>query len=302
MTNNLEELKSINQTILLKDMIERTKACGLIWNKININLYQIRISIYEFNLSKSSNNVILDVTRKGTLYRSYNSYNLPEVEDLFNIVEKLFWNYDKTETLEDLVSGLGELEGCEFDVITDVGSGGLEAGGEAIYGMLEDIEITLLPTSITFEPTLFPWNGIVGSIDDSPNANSNDGDGSYIRQQVAGPLPTNWGYATCEFDMTNLPQAPLFSFDVSVAHRREVELGVILTVDVLINSTLHYTGQVVSTSSYTVFSSGKTPLPDVNTIDELQVRLSMFTNTGNSLPRAIRISAVDIKIYGYQVV
>jgi hypothetical protein len=179
-------------------------------------------------------------------------------------------------------------------------NGGGILGGSALGAQTVTETVTLLPINLSFGPTNFDWVGFVTDIDDPPNADSNDGDGTHIRQQVSGPQPTQWGYVYCGFDLTDIPTIGPFTFILKVAHRRETEVGVELIPELLVNSVVVYTGSAIPSTSYAVFNSGTQPMPTITSIEDMQVRLSMFTNTGNFDPRVLRISAVSLDVAGYQ--
>jgi hypothetical protein len=115
-------------------------------------------------------------------------------------------------------------------------------------------------------------------------------------------LATNWGYANIGFSLNNLPPTAPFSFTIRIAHRREVRLGVNLQIALVVNSTVVYSTSIIPSSSYSVFNSGVQPLAGITDIEDLQVRLNMFTNTGDLDTRAIRISAVDLRFFGHNIV
>jgi hypothetical protein len=304
MTTNLEELKNISRTALLGELNEKTKKCGLLWNLIRPGVYKATNSPYDFHLTKvNGNTCVLDVTKNGTSYRSYNSSIVEGVSELFDTVDVIAAQAEQFEKLKVASRFLGQIPSCRASVYRETMHDGLIVSGSAMAQKLSAISLTMLPTTLTFGPTLFPWSGFVTSIDDPPNATSHDGDATYIRQQVSGALPTQWGYAYIGFNMSALTFSGPYRFNVKVAHRREAQAGVTIFIDVIANSTLVFSSQHPSTNSYSVSTTGNQFLPsDMLNLTDLTVRLSMFTNTGNEEPRALRVSAVDITILGYNAV
>lgn len=301
MASNLDELKSISRLALIKEMIEKTKSCAIIWNEIKPGYFRSCTDSYDLHLSQTSASIYsLDVIRGGKLFRSYNSSTQSEVDVLFQTVLSLstMSSLEKIKTMGKFLKQIGNPSSVYNFIPQSVG---VDAGGNAVNSHIREIETQLLPTSLTFGPTpseLYIWLGNHLNIDDSPNAESHDGDISYIRQQVSGTGPTNWGYAFCGFNINEIISEPPYSFNVRVAHRRSTNDGVILNVDVLANSSVIYSATDVSDISYTVFSSGLQQMIGIDSIEDLQVRLSMFTNVGNPLLRSLLITAVDLRIYG----
>lgn len=87
---------------------------------------------------------------------------------------------------------------------------------------------------------------------------------------------------------------------VRVAHRREANDGVTLVVDMIADTSVIFTDTVESEETYSVYDSGLVEIsPSITSISRIFVRLSMYTNSGNLDPRALRISAVDLYAKGY---
>lgn len=302
MSENANDLKLINQVAIIRAIVEKSKNCGMVWNQLSVSTYQTHIDNFVFTLSKVSSGIsILDVKKSGQYYRSYSSSAIGEIEELYQIIDALYAQADKRSRLTRLTQTLGDIHGCTVVPLPNITmSGGITGGGSTFLLSGSATTSIFLPTSLAFGPTPFPWVGTVDDINDSPDADSNDGDASYLRQEVTGLPPTNWGYVYFGFDLTSLPTLSPYSFNLKVACRRETELGVSLIPEVIVNSAVIYSDSTNPTDSYTVFESGLTPMTDVTSIDDFQVRLSMFTNVGDPAIRALRISAVSVEITGYE--
>ena len=303
MTTNLEELKTISRSALIQELTEKSKRCGLTWHVDGAGRFRAAQGAYTFVLSKTSADITnLDVQKAGTLYRSYNSSTQSEVADLYETVANLPAASDAAEKYKTIGKFMGTLRTCRDPVVAVSTSGGVLVAGAAGVTATEPFPETILsPDTLTFDPTPFPWSGVVASINDAGLVTSHDGDSSYIRQEVAGELPTQWGFATVDF-AAGLPfigDAPPFQLNARVAHRREALDGVVLYIDVIVNNAVEFHDEVVCDETYSIYQSGYFTLVATE-IDSLQIRLSIFTNTGDPDPRAIRISAVDVGVKSYQ--
>ncbi len=300
MTSNLQALATLNQQIIAIELAEKTKRGGFIWNQVSPSRFYATQGNYGFYVSKvNSDTYALDVTKNNRPFRSYLSNRLSEIEDTFNIVDLLYGTDNKYAKMLRLSLALEGLEASAPGVNFISVSGGLKAGGTASLAVQDAIEVTLRPNRLTFGPSPFPWVGTYTRIDDFPNAAAHNGDVDYIRQQVSGEYPTNWGYANVGFPINTVALDAVKAIGVRVAHRREANEGVNLVVDIVLNSTVVFSQQVVSGSAYSVFNSGIVDLPEVTSVDSVEVRLSMFTNTGNNDPRVLRITAVDLRFLAY---
>lgn len=301
MATNLDELKAVSRVAIIKEMIERTKHCAFKWHEMAPAQYRATSLPYEFTLTKTNaNTAVLDVRKEGRLWRSYNSSTLSDVMELYQTVDILYASTQAMAKAHGLTQFVAEIRGCQPRTYNIVMNGGIKGGGSAPNEKLSPVSLRLGPNALSFGPTPFPWTG--GLSDISEVATSHDEDATCIRQQVSGALPTNWGYAIVgfdEFDVAGL-RSPL-SFNVRVAHRRETEDGVNLVTDVLVNNAVIYTNSTASGDTYSVTQSGSQLMVGIDQIDTLEVRVSMFTNTGNAAPRVLRVSAVDIEILGYIV-
>lgn len=297
---NLDELKTLNRSALISEITEKTKKCGLIWQQIANGQFVTTSPTYDLYLTKmSSDTYSLDVLKNASLYRSYNSNFQIEVQELYETVDSLLMNSTNIERMKALISAVGQIRACNPSAFSETLSGGLVGSGGALIQNLTILNHLLRPIALTYGPTSFPWNGDVSDIDDAPSALDHDGDASYIRQEVSGALPTQWGYAIVGFDPTGVSSTDPRTFRIRVAACREAELGVNIVIELLIGPAVIFTGTFTPSSAYTVYSSGLVAIPVGTSISSLEVRLSMYTNTGDSAPRAVRVSAVDLKINGF---
>ena len=297
---NIQELKSISKLALINELIEKTKNCALVWSELFPKRFKSSQNSYDFYLSQTAPSIYsLDVLQNGKLSRTYNSSIQIGVSELFETVESALISFDKQKSVS---SFLGRLRSCTPITHGIFMNGGIISNGGSILSQLDPINVLLFPISLNFGDSPFPWSGDYTLIDDTATSNNHDSDSTYIRQEVAGTLPTNWGHANIGFSLNDLPPTPPFSFTIRVAHRREAQLGVNLQIALIVNSIVAYSTTIVPSSSYSVFSSGIQLLSGITEIEDLQVRLNMYTNTGDPDPRAIRISAVDLRFFGHNIV
>lgn len=289
--SNLEELKYTHQRALVLQMIELSRRCSVIWNSLSPSQFKAKNLPYEFVLTKTgSNMIVFEINKNGRPYRTINSDVSEDVNTLFVVVSNL--SEEKNKKLNQLSSLANYLGGCRSRVFNIVMNGGVVANGNSPVVKTSPLTVNLTPISLNFGPTSFPWVGTVGDI--SEDVLTNDGDFSYIRQQIAGALPTNWGYAIIDFNTSSITGNMPFSFSARVAHRRESEDGVNLVAEIIVNSGVIYSNTIVSNETYSLFQSGFIVATGETSISSLQLRLSMYTNSGNINPRAIRITAADI--------
>lgn len=300
MSSNLEELKSVSRLALIKELIERTKECSFVWDDIGPGRFRSVSLPYEFYLTKTGpETAVLDVLKNGGYYRTYNSSTQGEVGNLYSTVDTLYASNAKAEKLNKVTQFVSAIRGCSPRTHSIVMNGGIDGGGTGPVTKLTPSNYLLLPTAISGDPS---WvYGPVSNVAHSPNALSHDGDATYMRQEVSGALPTQWPYAFLTVDVSSVVAFAPLSFEARIVHRREVEEGVTLTLDVLVNEddAVVYTGTFTSDETYTVSTTGIQQMPGIVSLDELTLRVSIFTNTGNTAPRAIRVTAADITIHGY---
>lgn len=307
MAANLQEMKKISRLALMKEMVEKTKSCGLIWNQISGSQYLAKYQDYDFLVARSSPQVYtFDVLKEGKMYRSYNSSTQEGVKLLFEEIELSFQD-SRMDKYKSLGSFIGRIGTCR-EITTNtynipVAGFGVLASGNTFSQQIRPISpVTLTPISLTFGPTIYPWSGSLSDI------LTDDGNTTYIRQQVSGEFPTNWGYVFLEFDTSPIINLlPPYQVRVQVSHQREAELGVNLNLDVLVNGAIIYSkpndsdpSMIESPASYTLFDSTLVDALEGPTyIDSIILRMFMFTNTGNLDPRAIRISYASVDFAGY---
>jgi hypothetical protein len=300
---NFDELKTLNRSALISELIDKTNRCAFVWNSIAVGQYKTTSASYDMYLTRASqDNYILDVVKNANPYRSYNSNIMPDVKELYDTVDALSVNSTNLERAKVLMATFSQIRGCGPQTYTEVSSGGIKISSSGLVQQLVQSSLLLLPTSLTFGPTIFPWSGSVTDIDDSPNVASHDSDATYIRQQTSGPLPTQWGYAIAGFNVGAIPTNDPRQIRLRIAARREVEVGVNVIIELLIASAVIFSATFTPTSTYSIYNSGLITVPTGTNISSLQARLSMFTNTGNSLPRALRVSAVDIFVVSYSII
>lgn len=295
---NLDELKILNRAALIAELIRKTKDCAIIWNQIKVGVYFASPTPYKFYLSKINSDVwTLDVLKHASGYRTYSSANQTEVKELYETVDSIGAMTEVLDRTKSLISAVSQVRGCSQKVETVNSTGGLKAAGSSSYAKLTAANFLLLPQNLAFGLTPFPWSGSVTDIDE--NVTSHDSDATYIRQEVSGMLPTQWGYAVVKFNPSGIPTSGPKSFRIRVASRREIELGVNVVVELMIGPAVIFTHTFTPSSVYTIYNTGNVAIPDGTEISTLNVRLSMFTNVGDMVPRALRVTAVDLLINAF---
>lgn len=301
MTSNLDSLKTVSRLALIKELIERTKECSFVWDDIGPGRFRSVSLPYEFFLTKTSaETAVLDVLKNGGYYRTYNSSTQGEVDNLYATVDTLYASNAKAERLNKVTQFVSTIRGCSPRTYSIVMNGGINGDGTAIVSKMVPSSFLLLPVAISGGGSSWVY-GAPSTVADSPDATAHDGDASYMRQEVSGALPTQWESVSLKFDVSSVVAFAPLSFVARIAHRREVELGVTLRLDVLANEedAVVYSGDFTSDETYTVSSTGLQPMPSIVSLDELNFRISMVTNSGNTAPRALRVSAADITIHGF---
>jgi hypothetical protein len=302
MPTNTDLLKQVSRTALISELIEKSKKCAFSWEQVSAGQYKTEYLAYTFYLTKTgSSSFLLDVIKNASLYRSYNSVSQPEVQELFMMVDVKAAQLQQFERSRDALSVVSTFHNrCPkvFTEETAVEGGGLVASGNPAKYILVPKSVFLLPQTLTFGPAFFPWIGNAADIDDAPNAVMNDDDDSFIRQEVYGAPPTNWGYAYVGFNDFVLPPYGPYSIRTRVAHRREETEGSVLTVAILVDSAIVFSDQMQSELTYSIYDSGEATA-DVESMEELVIRLNNYSNTGNESPIALRITAVDAQVEGF---
>lgn len=302
---NLDELKTISRSALIQEMTEKSKRCGLTWHVEGAGRFRATRGDYTFVLSKTSADITnLDVAKLGRLYRTYNSSTQPEVADLYQTVASLPTAFDMAEKYKTLGTFMGTLRTCREPEATIFGSGGvLVAGSAGITEVTVFPETVLSPASLTFGESPFPWSGDYTLIDDGGLVTSHDGDASYIRQEVFGEAPTQWGFAVVGFapGLAFIGNSAPYQLNARVAYRREALGDVDLYIDVLVNDAVVLHDEVTASETYSIYQSGYFAIA-ATSITKLEIQLSIFTDNGDPDPRAIRISAVDVGVKSYDTV
>lgn len=307
MDNNKKQIKAINKTAIIQELVEKSKNCSLFWSDAGMSQYRAGFANYNFYLTKTSTNTYnLDVIKNGSLYTSYNSILNSNVKNLYDIVESLVSesNINKFRRVNEFLGRKGSCRQGEIGSSNKLYSINLQGFGLKSSGLVSPQILRrrlsyLNPTQIDFDPT-YPWSGTYQDIDDFDVFLSNDGDSSYIRQEVFGFLPTNWGYLDVGFNLSSIPTKPPFVVHARVAARRETQPGVSLIISMIINESNVFQQTIELNETYYSWASGDTYLDSSTTsIESLKIRIVPFTNSGNLLPRATRITGVDLGVYGY---
>lgn len=299
MTTNLEEMKKINRLAIMQEMVEKTKNCGLIWDQISPTHFRSKYQNYEFSVSKTNQSTFaFDVLKDKKLFRTYNSSTQDGIDTLYEEIESCSRDnpLEKYKTLTKFLSSVPACYNLTNIIPITIGSYGVKTGGNVTANKYVLQTINLSPNLLSFSPTTFAWTGNLSGI------LTNNGDTSYIRQQVSGEFPTNWGYAFVEFDNTVFANLlPPYQFQIQLVHRREANDGVVLNVDLLLNSAVAFNNTIIPIESYNSYNSGFLNFSQTS-INQAMLRLSMFTNTGNLSPRALRITYVNLTVKGFGLV
>jgi hypothetical protein len=313
MAANIDELKQIQILTIMKELVELTKGCSLIWNEVSPGQFRTRAYSLEFVVSRNNRNIFsLDVLKNKKLYRTFNSSTQYEVDTLYKMIDALTADskLDKYKRLGNFIGNIGSCRYFTEEVLSPItydivpASYGLGISGSGLYSQIRPAEpILLVPNRLTFGPTDHPWTGSVQDIDDPLDLAGHDGYGSAIRQVVPrSSSSASFGFAYVEFDLNNVPKLPPFNFFLRVAYCRENEDGILFNCDVVVNSSLVYAGSAYPMDYWQYFVSSPQFMLGIDKIESLVVRLSMYSNTASSNERALQISAVDIRIFGFEEV
>lgn len=313
MAANIDELKQIQILTMIKELVELTKGCSLIWNEVSPGQFRTRAYSFEFVVSRNNRDICsLDVLKNKKLYRTFNSNTQYEVDTLYRMIDALTADskLDKYKRLGNFIGNIGSCRNSTEEVRVPItydivpASYGLGISGSGLYSQIRPAEpILLVPNRLTFGPSDYPWTGSVQDIDDPLDFAGHDGYGSAIRQAVPrSASSTSFGFAYVEFDLTNVPTSPPFNFFLRVAYCRESEGGILLNCDVIVNSSLIYAGSAYPMDYWQYFVSSPQFMLGIDKIETLVVRLSMYSNTASLNERALQISAVDIRIFGFEEV
>lgn len=303
--NNLNELKVVTKAALLKELIERTKSCALVWIALSPVQFKTTNPPFDFYITRTSTtNYILDVLKNNSAYRNYDSQFFPEVDELYQTISVLDINaniYKRTQKLSEFVGGIRGA--CDNKVFSNTGLGGIRANSSAIVKKCRPTSAVLNPFYMDFTYSDYPW---VGTLDDiNENVYFHDGDAGFIRQEVERAEPfTTWGIARLIFDPTILALAgrPV-QLKIRTADRRDTPDEIQLRASLYVNSYHFYTRFHNPASNWAVTTTGANvgwpPNPSLDpNITSLAVFLELATYTSDTIHRAVRISACDILATG----
>lgn len=298
---NFDELKLIKRNALISEIIRKTESCALNWNKINNFSYKATGNSYEFYITKTQSNYILDIRKNGKIFNSYNSLSQSGIDELYTVIDSILGS-DNLNNMKMIISSMSKLKsGCK-QTYNDIMNGGAYSNPNGYCFKTTPTSIFLLPSTLDFEDLPFPWTGTAELIDDLPNVLSSDGDGSFISQTVHVALPNQWGFANVGFLTNGIGNSGPYVVSFRVSHRRGANDGVQLMLDIVANSSVVFSDSVVSNETYSIYNSGPILISSIITsLTDLSVRLSIFTNSGNEDPRTIYVSAVDINVSGFNM-
>jgi len=107
--DNIHELDYIYPKILILQLIEKTKDCAVIWDKMSPTAYKTKFSIddryYDINLTYLRSTYIIDFVRNGRFVINVDAASVPELIDLFKVID-LFWfqNADILQSVQNQTS------------------------------------------------------------------------------------------------------------------------------------------------------------------------------------------------------
>jgi hypothetical protein len=310
MVNNKAQIKALNRIAIIQELIEKSKNCSLFWQQSSLNQFKTQFSNYKFFVTKNLNDYfVLDVLQDDQLYVTYNSIINPNVEELYKIIELLVSEstVNKYRRVNEFIGRKGSCRQGEIGSSNklypiNLQGFGLKASGTVAPEIFRRRLAYFTPTGIEFDTT-YPWTGNYENIKVNDVFSNHDGDATYIRQSVAGLLPTYWGYLDVKFDLSSVPKKPFFTIVARVVARRETEGDVFLNINMLVNDTNVWQQTILLSESYILWSSNETWLDNsISSIEDFKLRLTTYTNSGNLIPRAVRVTGVDLAIYGYDVI
>lgn len=294
---NFDELKEITQIALIKQLTEKTKKCGVVWNQLTASQFRATNGSLDFVLTKTGPEMtVLDILKDGRQYRSYNSGILSDVQDLFEIVSLLTGSNTGLEKARRAANFMSLINGCHNPDMNLVMRGGASLSGSASINSGSPSTIMLRPVSISFDELLTPYTGDHTDIDDAPNSNFHDGDTTYIRQEVASESPTFWGTAICGFNTSLITVPAPYRITAKLVCRTEANPGVEYSASLMVNGVPVSTKNLNPTASYVLYSLDAADVAE--TITDLELHLSMSTDVGDPAPRAIRVTACHVVIQG----
>jgi hypothetical protein len=197
-TVNLDEIKSISRTLLLSELIEKTKRCALTWVQIANGRYMATMLPFDFYVSKlATDSYSLDVQKNASFYRTYNSYTQPEVKDLYVEVDTALRGQQEFSRVRDAMSALGRLSSCikpKTQSLTLYGR--VKVGGAAF----SYTGITLTPTAITSTGLT---SGTVADIDE--RVDSHDSNATKVLIDYTGVQNPDYMMVKIEFNQSQIP-------------------------------------------------------------------------------------------------
>jgi hypothetical protein len=224
---NTDELKAINRSALIGELISKTIACGLLWAQPSASTYRTSTGDYDLYLVQTGSDAYtLDVLKDGLGYRSYNSAIQPDVKELFVAVSTLPGSGQQYDRVRDTVRSLSRSRVCWTPPIAPPVSGGIAAGGAAaVREIVVGPVVTLLPVSLEMEPPTENWL-------DGPLGNVTDGsDATYMRQTLNNTgVGGVGGFAAFRFDFAGAAGGLTLIATFTVRYRRADAAGIGLLV------------------------------------------------------------------------
>jgi hypothetical protein len=303
---NLDELKTVRRSIFLQEIIAKSESCAIVWHSLAPGVYSASASDYDFQLTKTGTDTTsLDVYWNMQPFASYGSSQLTEVDDLYQVVDGIIDRMDELDRLRQADFDIGGLHSCTGNRYSETGTGGIRGGGAATVVQLRPhASSLLLPTSFDGNASsVAPWSGDFTFIDDSPDVTAHDGDGTYVRQEVSGEPPTTWPYGTIGYTLSGLGNSGPYTVRAREVYRRDPETGVDFIAQIWVNDSQIQSDTVTAGFAYNTLSSGTVAVPvNLGTMSSLAVRVMIYTNSGDTLARAIRVTAADILVTSFDIV
>lgn len=128
---SLKQLNDLTQSILIREIQNKSLQCGLVWSKISQTTYEATNDSNSFYLTRIGHKEItLDVTESGRPYVSFTSTVAPEVVDLFNTVVKIVLGYEEDKKLQEIANLFSRPNRCG-KIYNHSMSGGVVGDGTA---------------------------------------------------------------------------------------------------------------------------------------------------------------------------
>lgn len=303
--SNFKTLKALKRAAIVSELEEKSRGCSVQWTQLSNTQFQATVDPYDFYITQTTpDTCVLDVLKNGAPYRSYNSVEHPEVQDLYNFVNDTVVQSYIRNNITNVVGTLSKVTGpCAGTHYNFGPTGGVWLNGNPDKFVLIPTTVFMLPGALAFDNNLsYPWTGTVDDINDLPDAVHNDGDASYIWQKVAPTLTAqSWGYAYVAFGYPTLPDTGPYTARVRVAHKHAQSTTTdvpSLNVDILVNASVYFSDQMVCSDTYQIYDSGAIPI-NFSSVSRIVVRLSMYTDGRDITPLTLQVSAVDLTVTGY---